>query len=173
MGWWGHQLDHTHIICIIHQTDNYASTSSLNFKDWILLLTSNQQCQSTDGLLTSTSTYKWLNGKKWNRHYKVVRNFKKTCPARSTRWSLERRTVADPAERDVTCIVNMQWDRVDAWFIGVCSQKYVWCNRISVNISFSMHNTLRRHLFRLNTSLYKWQTTTNYELNVIKQSPLL
>jgi len=31
MGWQWHQLDHMPIICTSLQTDNYASTSSLNF----------------------------------------------------------------------------------------------------------------------------------------------
>jgi len=48
----------------------------------------------------------------------------RSYPARSTRWSLERRTVADPAIRDVMCIVKIQCDRVDAWFIGVYSDKH-------------------------------------------------
>ena len=30
MGWQWHQLDHTQIICTSLQTDNHASTSSLN-----------------------------------------------------------------------------------------------------------------------------------------------
>ena len=31
MGWQWHQLDHMQIICTLFQTDNHASTSSLNF----------------------------------------------------------------------------------------------------------------------------------------------
>jgi len=31
MGWQWHQLDHMQIICTSLQTNNYASTSSLNF----------------------------------------------------------------------------------------------------------------------------------------------
>ena len=31
MGWQRHQLDHMQIICTSLQTDNHASTSSLNF----------------------------------------------------------------------------------------------------------------------------------------------
>jgi len=31
MGWQWHQLDHIQIICTSLQTDNHASTSSLNF----------------------------------------------------------------------------------------------------------------------------------------------
>jgi len=42
MGW--------QIICTSLQTDNHASTSSLNFlQAGMLLPTSNQQCQSTEG----------------------------------------------------------------------------------------------------------------------------
>lgn len=40
-------------------------------------------------------------------------------PARSTRWSLERRRVAEPGSRLHKCTVKTQWERVDAWFIGV------------------------------------------------------
>ena len=44
MGWQWHQLDdHMQIICTTLQTDNHASTLSLNF------LTPNQQCQSSEG----------------------------------------------------------------------------------------------------------------------------
>jgi len=31
IGWQWHQLDHTQITCILHQTDNHASASSLIF----------------------------------------------------------------------------------------------------------------------------------------------
>jgi len=31
MGWQWHQLDHMQIICTLLQTDNHASTSSINF----------------------------------------------------------------------------------------------------------------------------------------------
>lgn len=40
-------------------------------------------------------------------------------PARSTRWSLERRSVAEPGSRLHKWTVKIQWERVDAWFIGV------------------------------------------------------
>jgi len=50
MGWQWHQLDHMQIICTSLQTDNHASTSSLNFcTGWMLFLTPSQQCQSTEG----------------------------------------------------------------------------------------------------------------------------
>jgi len=49
MGWQWHQLDHMQIICTSLQIDNHASTSSLSFTGWMLFLTPNQQCQSTDG----------------------------------------------------------------------------------------------------------------------------
>jgi len=53
MGWQWHQLDHTKIICISLQTDNHATTSSLNFfTGRILFLMPNQQCQSTEGIQT-------------------------------------------------------------------------------------------------------------------------
>jgi len=48
MGWQWHQLDHMQIICTSLQTDNHASTSSLNFfTGRMLFVTPNQQCQST------------------------------------------------------------------------------------------------------------------------------
>jgi len=47
-GWQWHQLDHMQTICTSIQTDNYTNTSSLNFTDWMLFLTPNQQYQSTD-----------------------------------------------------------------------------------------------------------------------------
>jgi len=48
IGWQWHQLDRMQIICTSLKTDNYTSTSSLNsFTRW-LLLTLNQQYQSTE-----------------------------------------------------------------------------------------------------------------------------
>jgi len=49
MGWQWHQLDHMQIICTLLQTDNHASTSSLDGPD--ILLMPNQQCQRTEGNL--------------------------------------------------------------------------------------------------------------------------
>lgn len=40
-------------------------------------------------------------------------------PARSTKWSLACRTVADPGSLLDKWIVKMQWERVEAWFMGV------------------------------------------------------
>lgn len=40
-------------------------------------------------------------------------------PARSTKWSLERRREAEPGSHLPMCTVKIQWERVDAWFIGV------------------------------------------------------
>jgi len=49
MRWQWNQLDHMHIICTSLQTDNHTSTTSLKFfTGWILFLTPNQQCQSTE-----------------------------------------------------------------------------------------------------------------------------
>jgi len=49
------------IICTLLQTDNHASTTSLNFLDRMLLLTSNQQCQNSEGnTLRSKYTGKFL-----------------------------------------------------------------------------------------------------------------
>jgi len=44
-----HQLDHMQTICTSPQTDNHINTSSLNFTGWMLFVTPNQQCQSTEG----------------------------------------------------------------------------------------------------------------------------
>jgi len=50
MGWQWHQFCHMQITCTSLQTDNHANTSSLNFfTDQMLFLTSNRQCQSTEG----------------------------------------------------------------------------------------------------------------------------
>ena len=49
-GWQWHHLDHMPVSGTLIQTDNHASTSSLNFyRPWVLFLTPNQQCQSTEG----------------------------------------------------------------------------------------------------------------------------
>lgn len=40
-------------------------------------------------------------------------------PARSTRWSLDCRRVAEPGSRLQMCMVKIQCERVEAWFIGV------------------------------------------------------
>jgi len=50
-----HQLDHMQIICDLLQTDNHASTSSLNvFTVRMLFLTPSQQCQSVTTITTTT-----------------------------------------------------------------------------------------------------------------------
>jgi len=50
MGWQWHQLDHVQIIRSSLQTDNHASTSSLNFfTGRMFFLMSNQQRQNTEG----------------------------------------------------------------------------------------------------------------------------
>jgi len=50
MGWQWNQLDHMQIICTSLQTDNHASTSSLQFfTGRMLFLKPNHQCQSTEG----------------------------------------------------------------------------------------------------------------------------
>jgi len=54
MGWQWHQLDDMQIICTTLQTDNHTITSSLNFYGRMLLLTPNQQRQSTEGKTTTT-----------------------------------------------------------------------------------------------------------------------
>jgi len=45
--WQWHQLNRMQIIRILLQTDNHASSSSVNFTDRMLFLMPNQQCQST------------------------------------------------------------------------------------------------------------------------------
>jgi len=52
-----HQLDHMQTICSLLQTDNHTNAPSVNFFTvWMLFLTPNQQCQSTEG-----KTYKHTN----------------------------------------------------------------------------------------------------------------
>jgi len=48
--WQWHQMDHMQTICIWLQTDNHASTITYFFTDWMLFLTPNQQCQSTQSI---------------------------------------------------------------------------------------------------------------------------
>ena len=58
-GWQWHQLNHMQVICIMLQTDNHDSTSSLNFlMGQILFLLSNRQCYSTEGRLRYVNV--WL-----------------------------------------------------------------------------------------------------------------
>jgi len=53
MQWQWHQLDY--ITCTSLQTDNHASTSSLNFfTGWMPFLTPSQQCQSTEGIIQNS-----------------------------------------------------------------------------------------------------------------------
>jgi len=55
-GVWGrqwHQLDHMQTICTSLQTDNHMNTSALNFAGWMLFLTPNQRCQSTEGKIAA------------------------------------------------------------------------------------------------------------------------
>jgi len=50
IAWQWHQLHHVQIICTSLQTDNHASTSSLNLlTGWVLFQSPNQRCQSTEG----------------------------------------------------------------------------------------------------------------------------
>ena len=58
MGWQWHQLNYMQIICTMLQTDNHASTLSLNFfTAQMLFLTLNQQYQSTEGNLVTLMYY--------------------------------------------------------------------------------------------------------------------
>jgi len=50
IGWQWHQFDSMQTICTLLQTDNHASTSSLDFfAGQMLFLTPNEQCQSSEG----------------------------------------------------------------------------------------------------------------------------
>jgi len=75
MGWQWHQLDHMQIICTTLQTDNHASTPSLNFLRMLLLML-NQQCQLCNTVgISNSSQYKsvqWL-------HICVIGIFHSTC----------------------------------------------------------------------------------------------
>jgi len=54
MRWQLHQLDHMQIICTLLETDNHASTSSLNFLQAGCSSDAQQQCQSTEGTVYYT-----------------------------------------------------------------------------------------------------------------------
>jgi len=58
LGWQWHQLDHMQTICTSLQTDNHINTSSINFYRPDALLTPNEQCQSTQGKMTSCKNWK-------------------------------------------------------------------------------------------------------------------
>jgi len=62
MGWQWHQLDHMQIICTSLQTDNLASTPSLNF-----LWAGCSSCRPTNGVKALTERHKSLN-QPWLRH---------------------------------------------------------------------------------------------------------
>jgi len=55
MGWQWHQLHHVQIMCTSLQTDNDASSSSLNFLQMLFLIPN--QCQSTEGKSTEGKFY--------------------------------------------------------------------------------------------------------------------
>jgi len=66
MGWQCHQLDRMQIICTSIQTDIHASTSTLSFfTRWMLFLMPNQQCQSTEGMILTATTAKFLRTARW------------------------------------------------------------------------------------------------------------
>jgi len=57
MGWQWHQQEHMQVLCSLIQSDNHASTLSLNFyTGWMLFLMLSQQCQSTEGKLRGKKT---------------------------------------------------------------------------------------------------------------------
>jgi len=81
MGWQWHQLDHMQIICISRQTDNHASTSSLNFS-WcpaisVKALKTNFATHFTKIIMKDSST-------PWTHQCTMLRNiwqlFDKKCP---------------------------------------------------------------------------------------------
>ena len=59
-------------------------------------------------------------------------------PARSTKCSLALRTVSEPGCLEEMWIVKMQWDRVEAMFMGVCRMRG---RRISPSLLPPTHST--------------------------------
>lgn len=72
--------------------------------------------------LRSNNKNGMLNHQEYGNQKEIPRYNKNKVqyPAKSTRWSLDLLIVADPLSREVTWIVNIQCDRVEAWFMGVC-----------------------------------------------------
>jgi len=67
--WLSWHQDHVQIIYTSLQTDNHASTSSLNFfLDQTLFLMPNQQCQSTECMFNMTMKGYKLRSKMWKAH---------------------------------------------------------------------------------------------------------
>jgi len=69
-----HQLDHIQTICTSPQTDNDNNTSSLNFYRPDALPDPSQQCQSTEGKLSTNKALKsadYNRGKRTRQCYKV------------------------------------------------------------------------------------------------------
>jgi len=62
MGWQWHQLDHMQIICNLLETDNHASTSSLSLYRPDALPATNQQHQTTEGILTYKTAFGVVKG---------------------------------------------------------------------------------------------------------------
>lgn len=54
-----------------------------------------------------------------NQQYRLPVLATRSDPARSTKCSFERRTVSLPLRRASSIMVNMQWLRDEAWFMGV------------------------------------------------------
>jgi len=53
-GWQWHQADHVQIMCTSLQTDNDASTSSVDFLQTGCFLMPSRQCQSTEDVVDGT-----------------------------------------------------------------------------------------------------------------------
>ena len=71
-----------------------------------------------------------------------------TYPARSTRCSLAFLMVSEPASRDEMWMVNMQCERVEAMFMGVC-KKVKWSHISHASLSLSLSPLLPSPSFSL------------------------
>ena len=117
-GWQWHQLDHMQTICTSIQTDNYTNTSSLNFTDWMLFLTPNQQYQSTDKLINN-----YVVKVKYTLHHLSFRDLNRILEDDKTnrlvtRWSRQRSFIR-PVELSVLC--NSQTRLLHYWYARRCN----------------------------------------------------
>ena len=149
IGWQWHQLDYMQIICSILQTDNHASTPSLNFfMGRMLFLTPNQQCQSTEGKKETVtlsifeqivSWYLVLSG---GRQITTVESFLNAAKCQpvvrlydvsfdADRQSLEVRLVTAQHHVDATAELGQQQLHVDERRRRVLDATQVWNARKS------------------------------------------
>jgi len=89
MAWQWHQLDHMQIMCTSLQTYNHANTPSLNFfTGQMLSLTTNQQCQSTEGrpkyCFEGTGLIAGLQENLQQRYYTLIAN--RQCQSTQHNW---------------------------------------------------------------------------------------